>query len=69
MTLWAIHQHFARPGTPTDQAWIESFFGHLKYEFTHLLKIVDPAVLRAELEVIRTAYTVFGSIPALATSP
>jgi putative transposase len=56
MALCAIHQHFGRPGTPTDQAWIESFFGHLKYEFPHLLKIADPAVLRAELEVIRTAY-------------
>jgi putative transposase len=56
MALCAIHQHFGRPGTPTDQAWIESFFGHLKYEFPHLLKITDPAVLRAELDVIRTDY-------------
>jgi transposase InsO family protein len=56
MALCAIHQHFGRPGTPTDQAWIESFFGHLKYEFPHLLKITDPAVLRAELAVIRAAY-------------
>ena len=56
MALCAIHQHFGRPGAPTDQAWIESFFGHLKYEFPHLLKIADPAVLRAELAVIRTDY-------------
>ena len=56
MALCAIHQHFGRPGTPTDQAWIESFFGHLKYEFPHLLAISDPTVLRAELAVIRTAY-------------
>lgn len=56
MALCAIHQHFGRPGTPTDQAWIESFFGHLKYEFPHLLKIADPAVLRAELAVIRSDY-------------
>lgn len=56
MALCAIHQHFGRPGTPTDQAWIESFFGHLKYEFPHLLKIADPGVLRAELDVIRTDY-------------
>ena len=54
MALCAIHQHFGRPGTPTDQAWIESFFGHLKYEFPHLLAITDPAVLRAELAVICT---------------
>jgi hypothetical protein len=27
MALCAIAQHFGRPGTPTDQAWIESLFG------------------------------------------
>ena len=32
MALCAIHQHFGRPGTPTDQAWIESLFGHVKLE-------------------------------------
>jgi len=53
MALCAIAQHFGRPGTPTDQAWIESFNGHLKAEFPHLETIVDPAVLRAELAVIR----------------
>jgi transposase InsO family protein len=56
MALCAIAQHFGRPGTPTDQAWIESFFGHLKAENPHLLAIEDPAVLRAELDSIRTAY-------------
>ena len=34
--------HFGRPGTPTDRAWIESFFSHLKAEFPHLLKITEP---------------------------
>jgi putative transposase len=33
MALCAIHQHFGRPGTPTDQAWIESLFGHVKAEW------------------------------------
>ena len=47
MALCAIAQHFGRPGTPTDQAWIESFNGHLKAEFPHLLAIEDPATLRA----------------------
>src|SRR5207237_2724319 len=42
MALCAIAQHFGRPGTPTDQAWIESFFGHLKYAFPNLLAITDP---------------------------
>lgn len=45
-----IGQHFGRPGTPNDQAWIESFFGHLKTENPHLDKITDPAALAAELE-------------------
>lgn len=53
MAMCAIAQHFGRPGTPTDQAWIESFNGHLKAEWPHLLAITDPAVLRAELVVIR----------------
>ena len=45
-----IAQHFGRPGTPNDQAWIESFFGHLKGENPHLGKITDPQALAAELE-------------------
>lgn len=53
MALCAIAQHFGRPGTPTDQAWVESFNGHLKIEFPHLLAIKDPATLRAELAVTR----------------
>ena len=53
MALWAIAQHFGRPGTPTDQAWIESFNGHLKAEYPHLDKITDIEVLRRELDVIR----------------
>jgi len=56
MALCAIATHFGRPGTPTDQAWIESFFGHIKAEFPHLEKISDPNVLRAELAVIRRHY-------------
>jgi putative transposase len=35
----AIAQHFGRPHTPTDQAWIESLNGHLKAEYPHLLAI------------------------------
>jgi putative transposase len=37
-----IAQHFGRPGTPNDQTWVESFFGHLKGEFPHLDTITDP---------------------------
>jgi putative transposase len=56
MALCAIAQHFGRPGTPTDQAWIESLNGHLKTEYPHLLAIRDPATLRAELAVTRAHY-------------
>jgi transposase InsO family protein len=51
-----IAQHFGRPGTPNDQAWIESLFGHVKTEFPHLDKIVDPGDLEAELDRIRAFY-------------
>ena len=56
MALCSIAQHFGRPGTPTDQAWVESFNGHLKGENPHLAAIEDPATLRAELAVIREHY-------------
>lgn len=56
LALCAIAQHFGRPGTPTDQAWIESLNGHIKIEHPHLLSIEDPATLRAELAVTRVHY-------------
>lgn len=48
-----IAQHFGRPGTPNDQSWIESFFGHLKGEFPHLDTIADAGDLEAELDRLR----------------
>jgi transposase InsO family protein len=51
-----IATHFGRPGTPNDQAWIESFFGHIKDEFPHLDKIRDLGQLETELERIRLHY-------------
>ncbi|MCA1698732.1 MAG: integrase core domain-containing protein [Actinobacteria bacterium] len=56
MAMCAIAQHFGRPGTPTDQAWIESLFSHIKADWPHLDAIKDPAVLRAELELVRVEY-------------
>lgn len=41
---------------PTDQAWIESLFGHVKAEWPHLNAIRDPATLPAELAVVRERY-------------
>jgi transposase InsO family protein len=51
-----IAWHFGRPGTPNDQAWIESFFGHLKGEHPHLDKIADSGELEAELGRLRATY-------------
>ena len=56
MALMAILQHHGRPGTPTDQAHIESFFSHLKREWPHLERLDDPAVLDTEMGRIRTEY-------------
>ena len=56
MAMCAIAQHFGRPGTPTDQAWIESLFSHIKADWPHLDAITDPTVLRAELALVRVEY-------------
>jgi transposase InsO family protein len=56
MTGVRIAQHFGRPGTPNDQAWIESLFGHVKTEHPHLEKIKDPGELERELDRIRPFY-------------
>lgn len=56
MALCSIAQQFGRPSTPTDQAWIESLWGHVKREHPHLEAIANPAVLSAELERARAHY-------------
>ena len=56
MALCWLATHYGRPGTPTDQAWTRSLFGHLKTEQPHLELIDDIDVLRAELEIQRERY-------------
>jgi transposase InsO family protein len=56
MALCSIAQHFGRPGVPTDQAPIESFFGHIKTDWPHLEDIADPEILGAELQRVRREY-------------
>jgi hypothetical protein len=56
MAACAIMQRFGRPGTPTDQAWIESLFGHVKTDWPHLDKIRDPGELTLELDRVRQQY-------------
>jgi transposase InsO family protein len=56
MALMTIAQHHGRPGTPTDQAHVESFFSHLKGDWPHLTAIRDPQALDTELARIRAEY-------------
>ncbi len=56
MALCWLATHYGRPHTPTDQAWIESLFGHLKTEHPHLDLIEDIDVLRRELDIRREHY-------------
>jgi transposase InsO family protein len=56
MAACAIMQRFGRPSTPSDQAWIESLFSHVKGEWPHLEKIRDPGELATELERVRDEY-------------
>jgi len=56
MALHAIATHYGRPGTPTDQAHIESLFGHLKHEWPHLCALTHPADLARELDAVREQY-------------
>jgi hypothetical protein len=56
MALMAIAQHFGRPGTPTDQAWIESLFGPRQSRVAPPATIPNTVVLRAELATIRQHY-------------
>ncbi len=56
MALHAIATHYGRPGTPTDQAHIESLFGHIKHEWPHLERLTDPADLARELDAVREQY-------------
>lgn len=52
----SIAQHFGRRSTPTDQAWIETLWGHIKHENPTLMAITDPATLAVELERARVNY-------------
>lgn len=56
MALHLMAQHFGRPHTPTDQAWIESLIGHLKTENPYLTRLTDPHALAHELDDRRDFY-------------
>jgi len=56
MALHAIATHRGRPGVPTDQAHIESFFSHLKHDHPQLERLTDPADLGRELAAAQHSY-------------
>ena len=63
-----IAQHFGRPSTPNDQAWVESF-GHIKGEFPHLEKTRDEASSKPSWTASASTTTPSGCTKASATSP
>ena len=65
--MCTIAQHFGRPGTPTDQAWIESLFSHIKADWPHLDQVTDPAVLPAPPDLGRENCEVGRSSPGIPT--
>ena len=69
MALMAIAQHHGRPGTPTDQAHVESFFSHLKGDWPNLLAITDPARSTQSSPASAASTTPSASTPASAMSP
>ncbi len=56
VVLMVIAQHHGRPGTPTDQAHVGSFFSHLSGDWPHLEHTRDPAALDAEPARVRVEY-------------
>jgi transposase InsO family protein len=56
MAACTIMQRFGRPSTPSDQAWIESLFSHVKGEWPHLERIRDAGELTLELDRVRDEY-------------
>jgi len=65
MALMAIAQHHGRPGTPTDQAHVESFYSHLKGDWPLLETIRNPAVLDSELTRARIEYNIVRLSPGV----
>jgi len=53
MALCSVADQFGRPGVPTDQGPIESFFGHIKTFWPHMEPIAGLQGLGGELERVR----------------
>ena len=69
MAMCAIAQHFGRPGTPTDQAWIESLFSHSKPSGRTSTASRTPRSCAPSSRSSATTTTRSGCTPGSATSP
>ena len=69
MALCWLATHYGRPGTPTDQAWIESLFGHLKNDTLTWNKFKTSMCCEPSSTSARGTTTRSASTPASATSP
>jgi putative transposase len=69
MALMAITQHHGRPGTPTDQAHIESFFSHLKGEWHTSARSLTPQPSTLSSPGSASTTTPDACMPPSATSP
>jgi transposase InsO family protein len=69
MALMTIAQHHGRPGTPTDQAHVESFFSHLKGDWPHPPDSATRPRSTASLTGSDASTTPSGCTPRSGTSP
>jgi transposase InsO family protein len=69
MALMTIVQHHGRPGTPTDQAHVESFFSHLKGAGRTSPGSRTPTCWTASSPASAASTTACACTPRSATSP
>jgi len=69
MAACAIMQRFGRPSTPSDQAWIESLFSHVKASGRTWRRSATPASSRPTSTASGPNTTRCACTPASATSP
>jgi hypothetical protein len=69
MAAGTIMRRFGRPSTPTDQAWIESLFAHVRANGRTWRRSATPADSSGSATARDTSTTPGGCTPASATSP
>ena len=69
LALCSIAARFGRPGTPTDQAWIETLFGHIKTNGPTSRRSPTPTRCEQSSTTPDTTTTPAACTPPSATSP